>query len=95
IYEKARQNQPDCDDVLLYNERGELTETTIANLVVELNDQLYTPSISCGLLGGTFRSHLLKQGKIQEKVLTPDDLTRATNLFLINSVRGWQKAQME
>lgn len=95
IYEKARQNQPDCDDVILYNERGELTETSIANLVVEINNQLYTPPISCGLLGGTFRSHLLKQGKIQEKVLTREELTRATNLFLINSVRGWQKAQLK
>ena len=33
VYERAR--RPDCDDVILWNPAGEVTETTIANLVVE------------------------------------------------------------
>ena len=91
-YEKARQAQPDCDDVLLYNERGELTETTIANLVVNLDGELATPPIACGLLAGTFRAHLLALGQIHERVIQLADLARCTQIFLINSVRGWQKA---
>jgi para-aminobenzoate synthetase/4-amino-4-deoxychorismate lyase len=93
-YEKARQNQPDCDDALLFNERGELTESTIANLVVELDGELVTPPVSCGLLGGTFRAYLLEQGKIQEKIIDQEDLARCTQIFLVNSVRGWQKARI-
>jgi len=92
VYETARQSQPDCDEVLLFNERGELTEATIANLVLELEGELVTPPIECGLLGGTFRSALLKAGKIREKVLTRADLRRCTQIFLVNSVRGWQRA---
>lgn len=95
VYERACQRQPDCDDVLLYNERGELTEASIANLVVELDGELVTPPVKCGLLGGTFRAHLLKQGKIREKIITQEDLARCTRIFLVNSVRGWQTAQME
>jgi len=94
VYEKARQDQPDCDDVILFNERGQVTETSIANLVIELDGNMFTPPVVCGLLAGTFRAHLLAQGTISEKIIALDDLRRCTNLFVINSVRGWQKAQL-
>jgi len=94
VYEKARQSQPDCDDVLLYNEHGQLTEATIANLVFELDGQLYTPPISCGLLVGTFRAALLEQGIIKERVIQREELARCAKIFLVNSVRGWQKAEL-
>ncbi len=89
VYEEARAAQPDCDDVLLHNQRGELTEFTIGNLVVELDGALFTPPIACGLLAGTFRAALLAQGKIHERILHREELARCTKLFLINSVRGW------
>jgi para-aminobenzoate synthetase/4-amino-4-deoxychorismate lyase len=77
------------DDVLLYNERGELTEFSIGNLVVEKDGELLTPPVDCGLLAGTFRAELLERGLIRERVLTKDDLAFCTRFFLINSVRGW------
>src|SRR3990172_6368373 len=43
VYESARKDFPDYDDVLLYNEKGELTEFTIGNLVVELDGKFFTP----------------------------------------------------
>lgn len=79
------------DDVLLWNERGELTETSTANLVVELGGRKYTPALSSGLLAGTFREALLADGEIEEAVLRKDDLHRADALWLINSVRRWCK----
>ena len=45
----------DCDDVILFNERGEITETTISNLFLEIDGELLTPDLSAGLLAGTFR----------------------------------------
>ena len=48
VYDRAR--RPDCDDVVLWNPAGEVTETTIANLVVEVGDRRVTPPIACGLL---------------------------------------------
>jgi para-aminobenzoate synthetase/4-amino-4-deoxychorismate lyase len=92
VYERARRSRPDCDEVILWNERVEVTESTSANIVVELGGRRYTPPVSSGLLAGTFRAHLLQNGEITERELTIDDLSSATGLWLINSVRGWQRA---
>jgi para-aminobenzoate synthetase/4-amino-4-deoxychorismate lyase len=89
VYDAARQARPDVDDVILSNERGEITEATLANLVAEIDGVRYTPPLACGLLGGTFRDELIAAGQIHERVLTRADVTRAGRLWLINSVREW------
>jgi para-aminobenzoate synthetase/4-amino-4-deoxychorismate lyase len=94
MYEKARQSCPECDDVLLWNERGELTESSIANLVVELHGALLTPPVSSGLLAGTFRAELLEEGKIQKSVIRVEDLQNCTSIYIINSVQKWRPAVM-
>jgi para-aminobenzoate synthetase/4-amino-4-deoxychorismate lyase len=91
VYDQAKAQVPGVDDVLLWNERGEVTESTIANLVVELDGELLTPSLACGLLPGTMRARLLQEGRIREDVVLVDDLPRCTRLWLINSVRGWRE----
>jgi para-aminobenzoate synthetase / 4-amino-4-deoxychorismate lyase len=95
VYDSARRDFPDCDDVLLYNERGELTEVTIGNLVVELNGKLFTPPVSCGLLPGTFRAHLVETGQVTERVIRVEELKKCTKIFLVNSVRKWQHAEIK
>jgi para-aminobenzoate synthetase/4-amino-4-deoxychorismate lyase len=75
--------------VIFWNERGEVTESRIANLVVPIDGQLYTPPISSGLLPGTFRAQLLAEGKIKERVITVEEFQNAKEFFLINSVRKW------
>jgi para-aminobenzoate synthetase / 4-amino-4-deoxychorismate lyase len=92
VYVDARSAYADCDDVLLVNERGELTESTIANLVVEIEGERITPPVSSGLLAGTLRAELLERGEIREAVITPDMLYAADAVFLINSVRKWMPA---
>ena len=89
VYDSARRASPDVDDVILSNERGEITEATLANIVVEIDGVRYTPPLASGLLGGTFRGERLAAGEIEERVLTRADLTRASRLWLINSVREW------
>ncbi len=93
IYEAARAARPDCDDVLLQNRRGEITESTIANIVIIKNGRKLTPPLTCGLLNGVLRRHLLRQGEIQEQTLTRADFKRGMRFYLINSVRGWSEAQ--
>lgn len=78
------------DDLIFYNERQEITETSIGNIVVELDGQLVTPLVTCGLLPGVFRASLLKDGVIKEALLKVGDLKEATRIFRINSVRTWQ-----
>lgn len=93
VYDRARASCPGYDDVLLWNTRGEVTESTIANIVVEKEGKFVTPPVSCGLLAGTFRGHLLATGKITEQVLYKKDLMNAKAVHLINSVRGWISVQ--
>lgn len=90
VYEQARRQRPDCDDVLLWNEHGELTESTIANVVVERDGELVTPPLDSGLLAGTLRAELLAQGVIREAPLAASDLHPGQWVWLINSVRGWR-----
>lgn len=89
VYEHHRAAHPDAFDVLLWNERRELTEFTRGNVVVELDGALWTPSRSSGLLAGVFRGELLDAGAIRERVLTLDDLSHCTRLWFINSLREW------
>jgi para-aminobenzoate synthetase/4-amino-4-deoxychorismate lyase len=92
VYEEARAAVGDADDVLLWNPDGELTETSIANLAVELGGERITPPVQCGLLPGTFRAALLAEGAIHEGIVRRSDLPRCRKLWLINSVRKWRPA---
>ena len=93
-YERAKAACPGIEEVLLVNERGELTEGTIGNVVLQIGDEFLTPPLDCGLLPGIFREHLLQRGAVREAILMPHDLMRANAAFLINSVRGWTRLAM-
>lgn len=94
MYESHREDAEEVFDVLLWNDQNELTEFTIGNVVVELNGKLYTPPVHCGLLPGTFREKLLKDGIIEEKVIHKDELNNCSKIFLINSVRQWVEVEL-
>src|SRR6185369_209127 len=68
LFHKTTRRLPG-EDVIFWNERGEITESSIANVVVEIDGELFTPPIECGLLPGVFRNYLLAQGKIKERVI--------------------------
>jgi para-aminobenzoate synthetase/4-amino-4-deoxychorismate lyase len=93
-YDRRRLRRPDVDDVVLVSTRGEVTESTIANLAVRIDDRWVTPPIEAGLLPGTFRAVLLREGTLVERVVTVDELRRADDVALINSVRGWRPAEL-
>ncbi|MEQ8954342.1 MAG: aminotransferase class IV, partial [Gammaproteobacteria bacterium] len=78
----------------LWNELGELTETCIYNLYLEIDGDLLTPAKTCGLLAGTYRQMLLNEGKVREAVLRLEHLERASRIFVSNSVRGMQEARL-
>jgi para-aminobenzoate synthetase/4-amino-4-deoxychorismate lyase len=88
IYERARLQVSGVDDVLLWNTRGELTESTIANLLMELDGEWVTPPVTSGLLAGVGRRELLASGHVRERVVLASDLSRCTGLALVNDLRG-------
>ncbi|WP_456434356.1 aminodeoxychorismate synthase component I [Thermosulfuriphilus sp.] len=90
LYDRWR-DEASClglEEIVFLNERGELTEGTISNIFIEFKGTLYTPPLTSGLLPGTLRAELLEKGLCREKVLYPEDLRRASRIFLGNSVRG-------
>jgi para-aminobenzoate synthetase / 4-amino-4-deoxychorismate lyase len=92
VYEAALAACGPCDDVLLHNQRGEITETSIANVVARVGDEFWTPPLECGLLPGVFRGRLLAERRIRECVLPLEMLGRIDELFVISSVRKWRRA---
>jgi len=83
-----------CDEVIFCNERGELTEGTYTNIFIRQAGRLLTPPVACGLLNGTLRQALFNDPHvdIEERVLVPQDLMTADQVFLGNSVRGLVRA---
>ncbi|WP_394219287.1 aminodeoxychorismate synthase component I [Halobacillus trueperi] len=90
-----RHQSDEAEATLLWNRRGELTEFTIANLVVNIEGQYYTPPVDCGLLAGTYRKNLLRCGKLKEKILYKEDIHKFDEIWMINAVRGWVKVELQ
>jgi para-aminobenzoate synthetase/4-amino-4-deoxychorismate lyase len=92
VYAEAQASRPDCDDVLLWNDRGELTESAIANVVVEVLGARVTPPVSCGLLPGVERARVLAEGAVREAAVRASDLRRDTRIWLVSALRGVREA---
>lgn len=95
VYEQAQLAAGKAFTTLLWNEKGELTEFTIGNLVVEKDGEYFTPPVQSGLLAGTFRQQLLDNGTIAERVIHKDSLPEWDRIWFINGVRGWLEMDIE
>jgi branched-chain amino acid aminotransferase len=89
-YERA--HEQGLDEVLLLNERGEVSECTSANIFVAQGDLVWTPPQSAGCLAGVTRGVLLEEVKIPgleigEKTLFPHDLESADEVFITSTTR--------
>ncbi len=89
-YERAREQG--LDEVVLLNERGEVSECTSANLFAVHGDRVLTPPLSSGCLPGVTRAVLLDEIQVagltvQERVLLPADLESADEVFLASTTR--------
>ena len=94
-YDQALERGRPADEVVLWNEHGQLTESTRANLVLRFGDRWLTPARRCGLLAGTYRDELLARGRLREEMLPVEALAEADEVFLINSLRGWIRTRRE
>jgi len=73
------------DDALLLNTEGRIAEASSSNLLAVIDGVVVTPPVADGALPGVARGRALAGGAI-ERSLTPADLSRATALFLANSL---------
>jgi len=89
-YERA--HEQGLDEVVLLNERGEVSECTSANIFAVEGGHVFTPPIDSGCLPGVTRAVLLEEIRIpgltvKEKTLTLDDLESADEVFITSTTR--------
>lgn len=80
------------DEVVLLNERGEVSECTSANIFAAFGNKVITPPLSSGCLPGITRHVLLHEVKVpgfsvEEATLTASDLSRADQLLITSTTR--------
>ena len=91
-YEEAHQRG--FDEVILLNERGEVSECTSANLFIARGSQVFTPPLTAGCLPGVTRALLLEEIHVPgisaaEKTLLPRDLEDADQVFITSTTRDF------
>ncbi len=85
-------------DVVFSNERDEITEGCISNIIILKDGCYYTPPLRSGLLDGIMRRAILERQvslPVRERILFRDDLLQADKLYLCNSVRGVLPARLK
>lgn len=85
---------PGVFDTVLWNEAGEITETTFGNIAMLLDGRWVTPPLACGLLPGVGRAVALREGRLTEAVVRLQDLPRVQAWAFVNSLRGWLAAEL-
>nr|WP_286206749.1 chorismate-binding protein [Thauera linaloolentis] len=81
-------------DTVLYNEAGEITESTFGNIAMLIDGCWVTPPLACGLLPGIGRAAALREGRVAEGVVRVQDIPRVQGWAFINSLRGWLDARL-
>jgi len=76
----------ECDDVLIVK-NGFITDTTIANIALFIDDQWLTPDTP--LLEGTTRARLIEEGFLIPAPLHTADIAKATKIALMNAMIGF------
>ena len=85
----AKKNQ--CNDALILNSNGNICDSTIANVFLIKDENIYTPALTEGCVAGIMRKWLIEKIReqgfpVNEKVLTKDDLLSGDEIFLSNSI---------
>ena len=88
VFDQARCGCDENTDVILINERDEITETTIMNLAVLREGRWITPHVSSGLLPGVMRAELLAREEIVEGVIPVRELQDGERIRCFNALRG-------
>ena len=87
---EAQKNK--CDDALLINNSGNISELTSANIFWTKNNKIYTPPVTAGCLEGVTRKLILSEARknrwqIIEKNCSLKELKSAGEVFSSSSLR--------
>jgi len=76
------------DEVVFVNEKGYITEGSISNIFIRKGKVWFTPPVHSGLLAGIWRANMIKQLNAKEQEFSSEDLIKADEVIIGNSVRG-------
>ncbi|WNZ90167.1 aminodeoxychorismate synthase component I [Streptococcus iniae] len=77
-----------ASEQIFVSPEGKLLETSIGNLILDIDGEWLTPVGTLPIIKGIHRQELLEQGKLKEADLTIEDLEKASAIYGTNSVRG-------
>jgi branched-chain amino acid aminotransferase len=78
------------DDGVRLNQRNEVCESSIANLLLRLDGQWVTPDLAAGCLPGITRELSLEWLEIQERPISATELENVESIFLLSSLKELQ-----
>ena len=86
-----------ADDAILLNEKGNIVESTNADLFLVNEGKLYTPPLADGPLDGTLRNLISQFFLVEERSFSIEDYENSDEVFLTNAhgiklVKGCVKA---
>ena len=87
-----RAHEQGLDEVVLLNERGEVSECTSANIFAAYGDEVRTPPLDSGCLPGVTRMLLAEEihvpgVRVVEKTILPQELESTDEIFISSSTR--------
>ena len=84
------------DDAIMLNSCGNISCATVANIFINIDGKLITPSLLEGALPGIMRQNIINMAKntdnpVKQTVIKIDDLYLADQIFITNSLIGKQQ----
>lgn len=86
--EKAKAVDKGYDEVIFLNSGGILAEGAVSNIFCVSHGMIYTPAVSCGLLDGVMRQHVMEMTDVKECAIMREQLTLFDEFFITNSLMG-------
>lgn len=82
-----------ADEVVICNQKGEITEAAVSNIAFVNAGAVVTPPLSAGILAGVTRRFLIEkvapllQVSVRQQSITPEDISQMTECFILSSTK--------
>ncbi|QDH17001.1 aminotransferase class IV [Swingsia samuiensis] len=86
ILAKMKAQQDGFDDAILLNHNNSIADSTSANILYLMNNNLYTPPLKDGALPGISRKSLIQNNACVERSICPAEISNITSIWLISAL---------
>ena len=80
-------NDEGYHDSVLFNEKNEITETAVANLVFYIGGEWVTPPITSGILPGVIRAIAIEECGVRVRPIHVSEIPEVESGFMLSSLR--------